>query len=181
MDAHLPGTRSLASACKYHHEYFFSVYPRTAWCVLMSATAIRRIFAHQILDSRGRPTAHFQSLSRSDPTATHPLSPPVPGKREQLLLKCLVNRSLSKQFHRLLRGLPGWSNMGTPEALEARAVSLLPALFPGRVDSKSPVEYLTHESDKNLVRRVAALLIACSPSRLFEVARHWADCLEMRA
>jgi aminoglycoside phosphotransferase (APT) family kinase protein len=40
-------------------------------------------------------------------------------------------------------------------AIEARVAHLLPGLFLGRVDGKSPAEYLTDESDKERVRRVA--------------------------
>ena len=40
-------------------------------------------------------------------------------------------------------------------ALEARVAHLLPGLFLGRVDGKSPAEYLTDEGDKQHVRRVA--------------------------
>ncbi len=40
-------------------------------------------------------------------------------------------------------------------AIEARVAQLLPGLFLGRVDGKSPAEYLTDESDKERVRRVA--------------------------
>jgi len=40
-------------------------------------------------------------------------------------------------------------------AIEARVAHLLPGLFLGRVDGKSPAEYLTDERDKDHVRRVA--------------------------
>jgi aminoglycoside phosphotransferase (APT) family kinase protein len=40
-------------------------------------------------------------------------------------------------------------------ALEARVARLLPGLFLGRVDGKSPAEYLTDEGDRERVRRVA--------------------------
>ena len=43
--------------------------------------------------------------------------------------------------------------------LEARAASLLPGLFLARVDGKSPVEYVTGETDRERVRRVAVPLI----------------------
>jgi len=43
-----------------------------------------------------------------------------------------------------------------PEEVEARAARLLPALFLARVDGKSPVEYITAETDKDRVRRVGA-------------------------
>ena len=57
--------------------------------------------------------------------------------------------------------------------LEARAAALLPALFLARVDGKSPVEYLTRESERAAVRRSAAPLIANPPRRLMDVADAW--------
>jgi aminoglycoside phosphotransferase (APT) family kinase protein len=57
--------------------------------------------------------------------------------------------------------------------LEARAAALLPALFLGRIDGKSPVEYLSLGSERADVRRVAAPLIADPPRRLEAVAGVW--------
>lgn len=57
--------------------------------------------------------------------------------------------------------------------LEERAASLLPALFLARVDGKSPVEYLTRESERDAVRRCAAPLIVRPPTRLADVADAW--------
>lgn len=57
--------------------------------------------------------------------------------------------------------------------IEARAAALLPALFLARVDGKSPVEYLTRESEREAVRRCAAPLIADPPPRLMDVAEAW--------
>ena len=59
------------------------------------------------------------------------------------------------------------------DALEGRAAALLPALFLARVDGKSPVEYLTLESERAAVRSVAQPLIADSPRRLSDVALAW--------
>jgi len=42
-----------------------------------------------------------------------------------------------------------------PEALRERVAALLPGLLLARVDGKSPVEYLTDEGDRALVRRLA--------------------------
>ena len=56
-----------------------------------------------------------------------------------------------------------WENA---DGLEARAAALLPALFLARVDGKSPVEYLTRESERAAVRRCAAPLIADPPRRV---------------
>ena len=52
------------------------------------------------------------------------------------------------------------------EDIEARAARLLPGLLLGRVDGKSPVEYLTEEADKERVRRTATSLIVHPPTVL---------------
>ncbi len=57
--------------------------------------------------------------------------------------------------------------------IEARAAALLPALFLARVDGKSPVEYLTRESEREAVRRCAEPLIANPAPRLNDVADAW--------
>jgi len=57
--------------------------------------------------------------------------------------------------------------------LEDRAASLLPALFLARIDGKSPVEYLTSEAERDLVRRCAIPLVVAPPRRLNEVAEAW--------
>src|SRR6202021_3231686 len=56
---------------------------------------------------------------------------------------------------------------------EARAAALLPALFLARVDGKSPVEYITRESERGLVRRCAEPLVADPPRPLVDVADAW--------
>ena len=63
-----------------------------------------------------------------------------------------------------------WEDVGE---LEARAASLLPALFLARIDGKSPVEYLTREDERAAVRRCATPLIAAPPRRLRDVAEAW--------
>jgi hypothetical protein len=50
---------------------------------------------------------------------------------------------------------------------------LLPALFLARVDGKSPVEYLTRESERAAVRRCAEPLVADPPRRVIDVADAW--------
>jgi Ser/Thr protein kinase RdoA (MazF antagonist) len=51
--------------------------------------------------------------------------------------------------------------------IEFRAARLLPGLLLARVDGKSPVEYITKENDKNLVRRFAKTLL-CNPLPLLQ-------------
>ena len=65
-----------------------------------------------------------------------------------------------------------------PEALDARAARLLPGLFLGRVDGKSPVEYLTGETDRERVRRVARALLLRPAARLADVRAAWRAELE---
>ena len=77
-----------------------------------------------------------------------------------LLLKCLwtprrdagLPRAASTRWPTAYLGGVDWE---PPAALEARAARLLPGLFLARVDGKSPVEYVTAETDKERVRRVA--------------------------
>jgi aminoglycoside phosphotransferase (APT) family kinase protein len=63
-----------------------------------------------------------------------------------------------------------WENA---DSLEARAAALLPALFLARVDGKSPVEYLTRDTERAAVRRCATPMIADPPRRLRDVSDAW--------
>jgi tRNA A-37 threonylcarbamoyl transferase component Bud32 len=58
-------------------------------------------------------------------------------------------------------------------ALEARVAHLLPGLFLGRVDGKSPAEYLADAKDKDRVRRVARRLLLEPVDRLAAVREAW--------
>ncbi|MEZ5823564.1 MAG: aminoglycoside phosphotransferase family protein [Geminicoccaceae bacterium] len=60
-----------------------------------------------------------------------------------------------------------------PDDLEARAASLLPGLLLGRIDGKSPVEYLTEPADRNRVRTLALALLAEPPERLARFPEIW--------
>lgn len=63
-----------------------------------------------------------------------------------------------------------WEPRGT---LEARAAALLPGLFLARVDGKSPVEYVTTDSARERVRRVAVPLVEAAPGALAAVREAW--------
>ena len=65
----------------------------------------------------------------------------------------------------------------TPEAIEARIAALLPGLLLARVDGKSPVEYLTDDTDKNKVRAVAAALLRDPLRRLEQVRNAWNEAV----
>lgn len=94
-----------------------------------------------------------------------------------LLLKCLLcppaTPALLECFSALFVSYSkhiAWEPAG---ALESRAASLLPGLLLARVDGKSPVEYLTSEQHRNIVRKVARPLIANPPTRLMDVRDAW--------
>ena len=58
-------------------------------------------------------------------------------------------------------------------AIEARVAHLLPGLFLGRVDGKSPAEYLAGEKDKERVRRVARSFLLRPAERLAALRNAW--------
>jgi aminoglycoside phosphotransferase (APT) family kinase protein len=64
--------------------------------------------------------------------------------------------------------------------IEARTAHLLPGLFLGRVDGKSPVEYITDEAGRERVRRVARALLLDPVSRLADVRAAWQREISIR-
>lgn len=94
-----------------------------------------------------------------------------------LLLKCVVRRdereALRRSFEAFVDAYFPLAGFEPRLGLEARAASLLPGLMLARVDGKSPVEYLTDEHDRELVRRVAAPMILRPPAALAEVLGRW--------
>lgn len=58
-------------------------------------------------------------------------------------------------------------------AIEARVAQLLPGLFLGRVDGKSPAEYLTTDSDKERVRRLGRRFLLEPTERLADLRDAW--------
>ena len=94
-----------------------------------------------------------------------------------LLLKCVARPSERRMYMQSFSSLSAsyfrevdWEPRGD---LEGRAATLLPALLLARVDGKSPVEYLTDESDKAYVRRAAIEWIQNPPVDLADLARQW--------
>jgi aminoglycoside phosphotransferase (APT) family kinase protein len=97
------------------------------------------------------------------------------------LLKCLPQPErafeLSVCFKTFVSTYRTHIDWESADDLESRAARLLPALFLGRVDGKSPVEYITHEHQKDLVRQVARPLIAKAVNRLDLVSKAWQSAL----
>ena len=95
-----------------------------------------------------------------------------------LLLKCLWVPQASAGFLGCIDALCGAYLEGIPfEGVEERTASLLPALLLARVDGKSPVEYVTDEAQKDLVRRVASALLVTPVSSVREVVKTWQESL----
>ena len=94
-----------------------------------------------------------------------------------MLLKCLWVPAASDAFLECFDSLRlsylsncSWEEK---EILESRTASLLPGLLLARIDGKSPVEYVTEESQKERVRRAARALLIDPPSRLQQVRDAW--------
>ena len=62
-----------------------------------------------------------------------------------------------------------------PEALEARTASLLPGLLLGRIDGKSPVEYIEDPQEKDRVRRIATAFLAEPSEKLASIRDVWKE------
>ena len=62
----------------------------------------------------------------------------------------------------------------SPQAVQARAARLLPGLFLARVDGKSPVEYITNDTQRDQVRRVASAFLLEPTTQLQDIAQAWA-------
>ena len=75
-----------------------------------------------------------------------------------------------------LRGVD-WESVS---GLEQRAAHLLPGLLLGRIDGKSPVEYIVDDDDKSMVRDVARGLLRHPSDTLASVRDAWVDALRTR-
>jgi aminoglycoside phosphotransferase (APT) family kinase protein len=98
-----------------------------------------------------------------------------------LLLKCLWTPSAASGFLRSFDALRDayFSVLGWEPAaeLEARVSALLPALLLARIDGKSPVEYVQHESVRRGVRAFAIPMIKAAPAELSSIRMRWAEAL----
>jgi len=84
---------------------------------------------------------------------------------------------LAASFEAMVHGYFEQVNWESPERLEARAAQLLPALMLARVDGKSPVEYITQEATRSMIRAVSAMLLCDPVTKLGQVAQAWNDAV----
>lgn len=99
-----------------------------------------------------------------------------------MLLKCLWRPQWRERylecFDMLVGAYLSLVNWEPRAAIETRTAHLLPGLFLGRVDGRSPVEYLTDDNAKDRVRRVAKRLLLNPVDRLAGVRDAWRKELE---
>lgn len=99
-----------------------------------------------------------------------------------LLLKCLWTPRAQSGFLACFAALAEHYLAGVDweprEALERRAAALLPGLLLARVDGKSPVEYITTDTQRSAVRRVAKPLLLQPVARLADISVAWRKDLE---
>ena len=98
-----------------------------------------------------------------------------------LLLKCLWVPHASDAFIASFDALAAAYLEGVdwePSVdLERRTTALLPGLLLARVDGKSPVEYITEDVQRDLVRQVARGLLRLPVERLRFIGNAWREAL----
>ena len=101
-----------------------------------------------------------------------------------LLLKCVWRPQWTDRYLQCFAALAGAYFAGAGwelrSGLEARTAHLLPGLLLGRVDGKSPAEYVTEDFDKEMIRDVARALLLHPVPTLREVAAAWAAACAVR-
>ena len=94
-----------------------------------------------------------------------------------LLLKCVWRPHWSRRYLECFDSLAETYLAGvsweSAAALEARAVRLLPGLLLGRIDGRSPVEYITAEADRQRVRTLAKRLLLQPAASLAALRQVW--------
>jgi 5-methylthioribose kinase len=102
-----------------------------------------------------------------------------------LLLKCVWRPQWQERYVDAFDALAGSYLAGVTWEpcvdIEARTSHLLPGLLLGRVDGKSPVEYVTNEEERDRVRRVARGLLLRPVDRLCEVRTAWQSAFGLRS
>lgn len=95
-----------------------------------------------------------------------------------MLLKCVWRPQWTARYLECLDALRDAYVRGVdwePRAgMETRTAHLLPGLLLGRVDGKSPAEYVTADADRDLIRSVARALLLHPVPTLGEIRDAWA-------
>ena len=99
-----------------------------------------------------------------------------------LLLKCVWNPPATSRFleafELLCSSYFSECSFAGSEQIERHSAALLPALILARIDGKSPVEYITSEKDRDLVRNAMCPLIKSARQELKAVRAVWSENLK---
>ncbi len=99
-----------------------------------------------------------------------------------LLLKCIWRPHWMQRYMDCYTSLSGAYLSGATwesrAGLDRRAAHLLPGLLLGRVDGKSPAEYITLEADKDRIRDVARRLLREPAASLSSLGASWSLACE---
>lgn len=94
-----------------------------------------------------------------------------------LLLKCLWTPSARADFEvcfdAFVTAYADAVSAMRDRAILRRTAHLLPGLFLARVDGKSPVEYITEDGQRDLVRKTAIPLLTTPAEHPMDIARAW--------
>ena len=101
-----------------------------------------------------------------------------------LLLKCAWRPQWTARYLECFETLSseylarvGWENR---DDCESRTAQLLPGLLLGRIDGKSPAEYITDDTDKDMIRSVATRLLLEPVATLSAVGSTWRAACDAR-
>ena len=78
-------------------------------------------------------------------------------------------------FRALVEAYSDYVVWEAPDAVDARTAALLPGLLLGRIDGKSPAEYVTEATDKDHIRAFARAWLHHPGSCLAQIAAAWAE------
>jgi aminoglycoside phosphotransferase (APT) family kinase protein len=100
-----------------------------------------------------------------------------------LLLKCIWRPVSTPHylacFDALARGYLSAVTWEAPLELEARTARLLPGLLLARIDGKSPVEYITQEQQREVVRAAARRLLLQPVTHVAEIRNDWPSAIAL--
>ncbi len=95
-----------------------------------------------------------------------------------LLLKCLWRPALARTYLAMFDAFAehylAAATWEPRDLLERRIAALLPGLMLARIDGKSPVEYVTEEALRQLVRGFAATFLGAPTAKLAAIRAAWA-------
>jgi len=98
-----------------------------------------------------------------------------------MLLKCLWVPEFTAGYLACFDNLSHayFQNLTGDDDRERRTAALLPGLLLGRIDGKSPIEYVTDEAVRDLVREFATLFLRDPPPDLSTIRAAWENYLAM--